>query len=245
MNTQILKSLKDCTIESGILRVKGIENYQELAKEFRRAVIEYEIEHYKVVAAFIETSATRIATDFITKPKGVSRSYAELVPTFRDVVFSEGGGNPSELKGKKFCNFFDKPGDMGFVVSDGCTVTTGDNSLIYDSSGMQRAKCLQDNIHIIKFGGSDSTLRMLLYKGKGVLDFPEIEAIIWAYKNDVDIQGIYDSVNYVPLSQVYDLSRFFTVKLFAEGDDYIKLFYKRRINEKVLEKILRDWAASL
>ncbi len=163
-----------------------------------------------------------IDIDYITKPSGVSKSYTEILCAFNDLVFSKGGGEPDINAGSL-------EGDsLGFIRAIEKEITSSNKSLYYSGEGISSiAEALVEDIDIIKFSTSGKQLKLVIKRDIGIIDFTDKWTIC---KHD-----------YKPVRAVYDLNNIFCVMLPKQGDKEIHLVYKKKINEKVLEKILQDF----
>lgn len=234
----IIEALASCRVDGNKLTVPGLsgEEYNKLAWELRDALISYRIPHWKPVAMYVETGAHKALNDFVVKMKGISKSYAELVPALNSVILKTGGGLPG-----KFTEEIGALENLGFVVSKERDVKTGNNSLIYDMSAGHMCDALVDGCDIIDFDGAESRIKLLIHRGSGVYDFFKSAECIAQYEDYME-QACHREVRYVPLSQIYDLGRYVTVGIHEEETSYVTLHYKDNVNTAVLQRIFRDWA---
>lgn len=245
----ILKDLKRCELNNGKLTVPNIseEGLIRLSNELRRMLLSYKIPHYKVIGANIVVKSGRQLVDFVTKTRGINKSYAELISVLRDFIISEVAGRPSALMwsdADTLINFLSKR-EFAFVTSDGNNVNTENGSLIFECSAGKQIRNLIKNVELIKFQGDSSRIDILFYRGTGILDFPEATSIITRMQGRISNMTEKQPPQYVPLSQAYDLTQIFTVKLLRPGDTNIQLCYKRNINEEILKQILVGWAEDI
>jgi len=243
--------LENCVLQDGVLTIPGVTDVYELkdiSDKLRISLLRYEIPHWKPIGLFIQTSNASSIKNVITKGNKVSKSYVELIRTFLNYVAEDGGGKPLEVGVDSAFyreNLYNP--DLGFIMTDGNKIMSDNNSIVYENSEMQIVKPLIKGEEIIEFDGGSSKLRVLLYRGVGNLAFYESEAIIRLFNSS--FKTAYESnnfVKYVPMLQSYDLTRVVLIKVMdPEVDSCIKLRYKQKIDEKVLEKILRDFASGI
>lgn len=236
-----LKPLAKCELNDGILTVPGLKpvDYIRLAKELRDAIIDYKVPHWKIVAIHIKLGNSSQFEDFITKPEGIDKSYAELLPVFKKVVAAEGGGEPVIVKiksGNDANCFYKKPGDMSFIADTEDIVNTYDGHITYESFPSKSVEFLKD-VDILE--AENGTVQAIMYRGTGCIEFSDAMEIIESYNtNSAVCSAGVDKVTYCPMTAVYDLAQFVNVKLPSENDMCVKLLYKSKINEEVLHKIL-------
>ena len=86
-----------------------------------------------------------------------------------------------------------------------------------------------------------------MYRGTGLVDFSDAQGIIaQSYRNNIHVASSGQPKRaYCPMSVVYDLSQFVTVKFAGEHDQAVKLLYKSDIDETVLESILKQFGREL
>lgn len=243
MRQSYLSTLANCRIEKGELTVRGLtsEEYAQLAQELRTAVVDYAIPHWKIVAIYIKLKGLDQFVDFVTKPRDVSKSYAEMIPILKEVVAVEGGGFapgiPKEIK-----VFYKSVGDLSFIWGNENSINTYNGGILY-SGTKDVVKFLKD-VDIIET--QSCSLFAIMYKGTGVVDFDKAQHIIKHFSDA--FEGILDTNNtiaYCPMTAVYDLSQFFTIKRPSTSDTAIRLLYKSEIDETVLQEILRAYGTSL
>lgn len=224
MHTVLATALSNCEIKNGVLYVPDLNTEQIilLNNELRIALLENKIPHYRVVGVNIHVSGYVIDIDYITKPSGVSKSYTEILCAFNDLVFSKGGGEPDINAGSL-------EGDsLGFIRAIEKEITSSNKSLYYSGEGISSiAEALVEDIDIIKFSTSGKQLKLVIKRDIGIIDFTDKWTMC---KHD-----------YKPVRAVYDLNNIFCVMLPKQGDKEIHLVYKKKINEKVLERILQDF----
>lgn len=243
-----LKPLANCSLKNGILTVPNLNTFEyvKLATELRNAIINYEIPHWKIVAIQVSLPNLSQLVDFVTKPKGVSKSYAELIPVLKKVVASRGGGQPAIVRNVQNIDadcFYKVNGDMAFISDTEGVVNTYDGNLTYESFPSKAVKFLCD-VDIIET--ESSIVRAIMYRGSGLVDFNESQEIIQAYRNNVHViaSGM-PKTAYCPMSVVYDLSQFVTVRIPTGKENQVKLLYKSKIDEELLEDILRQFGSEL
>ena len=248
MSQIYLKLLADCTLKNGILTVPNLHDFEyvQLASELRTAIINYEVPHWKIIGINVALPDVSQLVDFVTKPKGVSKSYAELIPVMKKVIAAEGGGVPSAVRDLTLdagC-FYKKPGDIAFISDTEGIVNTYDGHLTYECYPNHPVKFLSKT-DIIET--ESSIVTAIMYRGTGLVDFSETQAIIaQSYRNNLHIVASGQPKRvYCPMSVVYDLSQFVTVKFAGEHDQSVKLLYKSAIDETVLESILKQFGREL
>ena len=248
MSQIYLKLLANCTLKNGILTVPNLHDFEyvQLASELRTAIIKYEVPHWKIVGINVALPDVSQLVDFVTKPKGVSKSYAELIPVMKKVVAAEGGGIPSavrDIEGDVEC-FYKEPGDIAFISDTEGVVNTYDGHLTYECYPSHPVKflCKTDIIET-----ESSIVTAIMYRGTGLVDFSDAQGIIaQSYRNNIHVASSGQPKRaYCPMSVVYDLSQFVTVKFAGEHDQAVKLLYKSDIDETVLESILKQFGREL
>lgn len=249
MDLMCLKQLEGCEVINGNLIIPSVTSERELKQisdALRCIILGNKLPHWKIIGVYIQSGDSRQVPDFVTKGIGVGRSYAELLPVLRDVVVQKGGGIPYEL-GKAQSEYEQVNGEqVSHVISTRDDVATDNNSLVYECSGEESVKCLIQNVNIVNFDKGSAKLRLLLYKGTGTVSFEEASAVIRSFKvNASELVNPENLPGYVPFSQVYDLTTSILVKVFMPGDGNIKLFYKKKIDERVLQSILQEFAREL
>lgn len=245
---EYIKALENCSVENGVLRVPSInkENLGTMQKFLRESLINYEIPHWKVIGISVTLANSRVIPDFITKPKGIDKSYAEILTPLQQVVLKEGGGNPISAGLHEFKWSHSKHGETGFIISQGKHVKSNSDSLIYCGESGKTIQTLKSDVDIMKFDSASSTAEMLILKSTGIKNLNITAKIISDFGhaisklNENTSKGVY--TRFVPISQVYDLSKFVNIGIYNNSDNFIKLNYKCEINEKILESILRNWA---
>lgn len=248
MSQIYLKLLANCTLKNGILTVPNLHDFEyvQLASELRTAIINYEVPHWKIVGINVALPDVSQLVDFVTKPKGVSKSYAELIPVMKKVVAAKGGGVPSvvrDIEGDVEC-FYKEPGDIAFISDTEGVVNTYDGHLTYECYPSHPVKflCKTDIIET-----ESSIITAIMYRGTGLVDFSDAQGIIaQSYRNNIHVASSGQPKRaYCPMSVVYDLSQFVTVKFAGEHDQAVKLLYKSDIDETVLESILKQFGREL
>ena len=248
MSQIYLKLLANCTLKNGILTVPNLHDFEyvQLASELRTAIINYEVPHWKIVGINVALPDVSQLVDYVTKPKGVSKSYAELIPVMQKVVAAEGGGIPSavrDIEGDVEC-FYKEPGDIAFISDTEGVVNTYDGHLTYECYPSHPVKflCKTDIIET-----ESSIVTAIMYRGTGLVDFSDAQGIIaQSYRNNIHVASSGQPKRaYCPMSVVYDLSQFVTVKFAGEHDQAVKLLYKSDIDETVLESILKQFGREL
>lgn len=224
MDTFLATALSNCKLKNGVLSVLGLNTEQVnlLNEELRVALLENMIPHYRVVGVNIYVSGCVADIDYITKSSEVSKSYTELLRVFNELIFAEGGGEP-DIKFRS-----DELSNLGFIRAIEKEITSSNNSLYYSGKGICNiAEALVKDVNIIKFLTAGRELKLVIRRNIGMFDF-------------IDKWTMCEH-EYKPVRAVYDLNNIFCIMLPKKGDKNIYFMYKKKINEKVLEKILQDF----
>ena len=241
MRSSYLKPLANCELKNGILTVPGLSSwgYYNLARELRKAIINYQVPHWKIVAIHIKLGDYSPFVDFVTKPNGVDKSYAELIPVLKKVAAARGGGEPAIVRnrtGESANCFYKVQGDMAFLSDTEEVINTYDGNLTYESFMSKPVKFLQA-VDILN--AKSGLVQAIMYRGTGVVEFSEAGDIVESYNtNDAVCNSGLQKVAYCPMTAVYDLSQFLTVKLPTQQDECVKFLYKGKVDEEVLQDIL-------
>lgn len=241
---QYARALTECNIMNSELTVPypGID-MKELGDTLRGAIQRGEVPHTKVIAVKVGWGAnTQGDLTVIKKTAVASRSYAELQGILQDVIFETGGGKaPGDFKWrfKSVRDFNIKEileKQTGYAVSVSNHVTTGnDKSIIYTQEADRGVTFLIDDVSVIDFTRDDAKISFVLKEGTGVVDF-----------NNEIVKNISESSRYFPVMQYYNLTPFLSVRRCKSGaEKSVKFMYKRHINEKVLQNIIRNYGESL
>lgn len=251
MILKYLKPLEHCKLENGRLYVEGLSSlgYYNLAMELRKAIINYEVPHWKIIALHIKLGKFGQFVDFVSKPNGINRSYAELVPVLKGVAAANGGGEPLSIKahlGQTANCFYKKPGDLSFICSTENEVTTRNGAIHYESFRGKEVQFLTD-VDILK--SESSILQCIMYRGTGVVDFKEASKIISVYDiNDAVCRAANEGnqkLAYCPMTAIFDLSQFVLVKQPTMRDEHVQLYYKTDIDESVLQSIFQQYGSEI
>lgn len=233
--------LAECVLRDGVITIPGVSDgdYADIADEFRRDLLSLKVPHWKVVGAHITVGGQDVLSSYIDKRQGVSKSYAELLASLRNLIYAEGGGFPAKYIWMKetygsASNFL----EASFMMSTDSEVTTSSN-ILFESEPSRCAKSLILGKELVKFSKPGSMIQLILHRGTGCFTFKDA-----AYKvrllNELIQQD--DKLMYAPIEQDYDLTEVFSVKNNYFDDKGICLRYKMRIEEDVLQKIIRDYA---
>ena len=217
MDRYYARYLVDATLQNGVLRVAGLitSEIKQLNVELRNDLLKYNIPHRKVLGIHIKALNGCWMSDFVSKVQGIEKSYVEMFVSLNDFIMNE----------------YRRMDKKEIILSTNHKVETTNGSLIQIST-REVVDSLIRNVPIINFEKMGSTLYLLTYHAKGMLDFSASSRIL-------------RGTEYKPLRVVYDLNSVFTVKQYQEGDDAIFFMYKREINEFVLLNILRCYAMEI
>lgn len=226
-----LESLVNCELHDGRLTVPGFssDRYRQLAQELRVAVINYSVPHWKIIAVYVKLKGLDQFVDFVTKPKNVSKSYAEMVPVLKRVAAARGAIQSPFVQ--EFGVAYKEVGDLSFIWGSENVISTYNGSLKYEGSNGKI-----DFLHKVDIVETNSCImHAIMYKGTGVVSFEEAQKIVQLLEWDQQV-----NVVYCPMTAVYDLSQFFMVKPAAD-DRGVLLRYKADIDEAVLQDIFRQF----
>lgn len=213
----VLGNLK---INNGILRIPGMsaEDINNVRDILRRGLLEYEIPHTKIIGVDVKTTRGVTTKDMAT-PTVLGMSYMAMSTIFNDLVFEPVGTN-------HLVNF------TGIVNTNGSGIKMSIDQL--------RTKSLLKNKVIID-ANNCLCIMAVARNGSGVLDFNEANASLVEAKRQLYFKEEGKSVLYKPLRVSYDLSKYFNIRPFSGGGDFIELVYSYDLNEDVLENILRNY----
>ena len=218
-----MERLAECTLDNGVLRVPGLHG-RELAKfcdELWRKFMLYEIEFYKPVGVYVTSSVTRFGvgdSNVTTKIFKTSESYLELFKSLSQLIYASVGSLEEE-----------KQSNSGVIVTRiGDNVASSNGSLVVQGMGASGVpESLLPDVHILTRVDDTVNMNLFCYKSHGFLSFQEVSSLL-------------PNSSYVPIAQLYDLTESLFIKRPEVGDDAIYFKYKKRINERVLEQILKN-----
>lgn len=240
-------ALKDCVLKDEVITVPGLTDsleYMRLGDMLRKDILSLEVPHWKVVGVKITVGDRRVLSNYIDKQQGVSKSYAELLASLRFLILADRGGFPhtftmrkAELGGKK-CIM-----ESSFIVGNGKLVTSN-SGMFYDCAFGHKPESLIPNVEIVRFARDDSRIELLLHRGTKTFTFREAGAKVKEINQEISMKKE-DNLFYAPIEQDYDLTEVFSIKRFELGDKGIYLRYKSKLNENVLQQIIRDYAREM
>lgn len=226
-----MKRLVSCTISKGELTVPGLstEEYRELGNILREKIYSYEINMWKPIAiSCAEENGS--ADTVLSKIRGTRESYVELFSTLGDVVFGHLVKSTSDsipvlsIGDSKF-----KEDELTcLIVLASQTVTSSDSMISVMGEGVEnKPVALIKDIPLLTIKGDEQvTMKLLCARTRGVVGFSDTRSFCNKYQ-------------FVPLGQVFDLTKYVTVHRYKEGDQCLRLMYKRKLDEAVLQELLR------
>lgn len=228
MREEFKTALANCSLQNGVLSIPSItdtETIKLVCSELRNTIIDSKLPHYKVIGMRIVSGSQHLLTDYITKTRDVSKSYAELLTATDKMIFAEARGTCPGLAGDIPSSVID---ELGFVMGVESHITTSNGSLFYMGEGVASvAKSLVQDLDVVDIHGN-ANIQFILRKGTGTFWFPDAGQFL-------------RRTQFVPVGQNYDLSTVLSVKLYEKGDTKIYFRYKENVDESVLEKILRNY----
>lgn len=244
MEGYIRDQLSNCVLENGIIRIpdSSAETIRMVGDQLRHDVMTMNVPHYKVIGVRVVTGSIGMS-NYVIKSKDVDKSYAELLAVLHNVIYAEGGGyiNPN-LMDSDLQIRIDSRGDLAFMVGVDEDIRSDNNTLYYVGEGTCPDSLVRD-IPIIKSKSNSFSINLLLKRGTGNISFTEAEKVFKEVKN---VAREYDQrrevIDYVPISQYYDLTDVLTIPMYMTGDKGIRLRYKKPVNENVLQQIIKSYA---
>lgn len=236
MNSRLKDLLSISEVKDGILEILTAtrEDMIQLYDLLSNALMNCKIPHYKVIGAYIPGNAYGIE-NFISKQAGVNKSYTELYKALNNLIFAT---NENECTNFYSYNLdLTKVEDIGFLQAEG--YITSSNDAIYFKGGKE-AKALVENVEIVSLNRG-LVLQFMIAKSTSIIDFTESEFLIKNYFKSNNMTNQYlDKL--VPIRAVYDLNRMFLLKPYIyEDGNKLYFIYKKKINEKVLTKIIQNF----
>lgn len=227
-----IAALCRCTVKDSKLYLPGITgeaNIKRIGDFLRVSLQDSLIPHVKVISVLADTGGGLDIENFISKRSAVSKSYAELFITFKDLIFAELAGVREDQR------------QYGYLTTNGTVVNTDNNSIVVKGdSSVKTPKSLIKGLEIVRFNNGTAFLDMKLMKGTGNLSFDEVSDINYMTEDRKVKQ-------YMPIAQYYNLTAVFGIRRYdpEEDDDCIQLMYKRDVNEDVLTEIFRNYGEHL
>lgn len=220
-----MKRLATCTLKDGELTVQGLStrDIEDLGNVLREKLLLYEVKHFKPIGVIV-TNAD-IGGTVISKIPGTNESCMEIFTSASDLIYASIKSKPSVELHKEDDAISSNYGYLVSGFSD--SIESSNNSLYGVGEGVTNVpKALIKDVHILTRKNSGISMQLFCYRGSKNITFEKAESIL-------------KRTDYIPFSQVYDLTNVVMVKRYEAGDRSIKLRYKKSIDESVLEDILR------
>jgi len=222
-------------VKNGSLLVEGADTgcMRRIHQLLQTALFEGKLPHYRPIGVYVKGTVDSVR-DVVARAPGVSKSYIELFRDMRSVIMSQGRGVlrrslMDERPASSEC--------MGFLYAGSGDVTT-DGSFQFVGDPGHKVEMLVQGIPILKLG-SGCELRVIMYRGTGLVDFGRAEHLVKQQERVAGITG-----GYVPLRAVYNLCNELVLRPYQEADgNMLRFTYKCSINEKVLTEIISRFAA--
>jgi len=206
-----------------------------------KALMDRELPHYRVIGVVVTTNS-RPAEDIVSKQKGMDKSYIELFKSLNDLVFSRGGGERDAIEWDISENGL---ANRGFIQAVG-NINTSKNNMTFVGEGQSSLETLIQDVDILKLD-SGCVFKAVTMRGTGMCDIYDSEAELSKLKpkGSQDKRG-YNRSGLIPVRAVYDLNSIVMLKPYLPGDGTVlKFFYKQKVNEKVLNEIIHDFAETM
>lgn len=244
MERYIRDQLSSCVIDKGVIHIpdSSDETIRAVGDQLRHDVLSMNVPHYKVIGVKVVAGSMGMS-NYVIKSKDVDRSYAELLAVLHNVIYAEGGGyvNPN-LMDSDFQNNIDNRGDLAFMVGVDEDIRSDNKTLYYVGEGTCPDSLVRD-VPIIRSKSNSFSINLLLKRGTGNISFVEAEKVFKDIKNIArEYEQRHEVIEYVPISQYYDLTDILTVPMYMFGDKGIRLRYKKPVNESALQQIVRSYA---
>jgi len=221
-----MKRLATCTLRDGELTVPGLstKEIEDLGNVLREKLLLYEIKHFKPIGVIVTNA--NIGGTVISKIPGTNESCIEIFTAASDLIYASLNCKSSV----ELCKEYDSISSNYSLLVSGFndTIESSNNSLYEVGEGMSNIpKALIRDVHILTRKNSGISMQLFCCRGSKNITFEKAESIL-------------KRTDYIPFSQVYDLTNVVMVKRYVAGDMSVKLRYKRSVDESVLEDILRS-----
>lgn len=244
MEGNSIRLLRNCTIKDEVIMVPGVNSsieYKKIGDDFRRDLLSLKVPHWKVVGARLTVNGADVLSSYIDKQQGISKSYAELLASVRTLIYAEGGGFPAQYAWLKdtyssSVNFR----ESSFMACSDSRVMT-DGNIFFECDRENVVKSLIPGKELVRFDRMGSMVQFILHRGTGSFTFQDAVNKVRQLNTlvDDDTKG---SLFYAPIAQDFDLTEVFSVKEYEPGDMGVYLRFKTKIEEDILQKIIRYYA---
>lgn len=244
MERYIRDQLSSCVIDKGVIRIpdSSDETVKAVGDQLRYDVLSMNVPHYKVIGVKVVAGSMGMS-NYVIKSKDVDRSYAELLAVLHNVIYAEGGGYISpNIMDSEFQSNIDSRGDLAFMVGVDEDIRSDNKTLYYVGEGTCPDSLVKD-VPIIKSKSNSFSINLLLKRSTGSIGFVEAEKVFKEIKTAANgYEERREIIDYVPISQYYDLTDIITIPMYMPGDKWIRLRYKQPVNENILQQIIRSYA---
>lgn len=224
MRDVLFGALAQCKVINGIVQFDDIasdEEFKKFSVRVRHDLLAGQIPHYRAVGLYVRSREITSTLNVLSKMRSVGRSYAELMPAVSKLVFAEGYGTDAGLQ---------EDSTLG-VLYGTKEVTSSNGSLKWNQEWNRSVESLIYNQEICTLG-PDCSISILLKRGTGEREYYENERLI-------------RNTNFKPLRTLYDLNDYLLLHLYETQSRRLHFIYKTKINDKVLEKILQEYAKEI
>lgn len=224
MRDVLFGALAQCKVVNGIVQFDDIasdEEFRTFSIKVRNDLLAGQIPHYRAVGLYVRSKEITSTLNVLSKMRSVGRSYAELMPVVGKLVFAEGYGTDEGLQ---------EDSTLG-VLYGTKEVTSSNDSLCWHQDWGKSVESLVSNQEVCTLG-PDCSISILLKRGTGQREYYENERIL-------------RNTNFKPLRTLYDLNDYLLLHLYEIQSRRLHFIYKDKVNDKVLEKILQEYAKDI
>lgn len=244
MEGSSVRLLENCVVKDEVITVPGISKsaeYKKIADGFRRDLLSLKVPHWKVVGARMTVNGMDVLSSYIDKQQGISKSYAELLASVRTLVYAEGGGFPAQYAWLRdtFAGSVNFRESSFMACMDSRVMTDG--NIFFECDRENRIKSLIPGKELVRFDKTGSMVQFMLHRGTGSFTFQDAVAKVRQLNTLVGDHS-QDSLFYAPIAQDYDLTEVFSIKEYEQGDMGVYLRLKTKVEEDVLQQIIRGYA---
>ncbi len=220
----------DITLIDGKLSINGVDEVllKSFYRKFRIDLLDGNIVHYRPIAFKLGGSWSSKCVSNTSKIPGLGYSACDIGFILSNIVTCEKRGiMPNELQASASMSVLSS--DCSYIKLSGKDINISEEgSIFYIGEGISELpKLLSKNDKIFSNLREDLDCNIILLRGKGFRDFDDNMKLIW-------------ETEYKPIRSEYNLNEFFSIQEYI-GGNYIKLNYKKEIDEYVLYNILKDY----